>query len=45
MVDGRIEGTWRLRGGKPEINPFTDLDAGALAAESTDVVRSRHSLA
>jgi hypothetical protein len=39
VVDGRIEGTWKLdRGGRPDVTPFGDFD---YEAEVADVVRFR----
>ncbi len=46
MVDGRIEGTWRLDKGEPAIAPFAPLGrrlAAAVEAEAADVVRHRSS--
>jgi hypothetical protein len=44
LVDGRVEGTWRLEGGVPVIAPFADTGATAEAAidrEAADVERHR----
>jgi uncharacterized protein YcaQ len=45
MVDGRIEGGWRLDRGKPKIEPFARnfprATATAVEAEAADVVRHR----
>ena len=44
LVDGVVEGTWRLDRGKPAVSPFADLPddvAEAVAAEADDVVRHR----
>jgi hypothetical protein len=47
MVDGHIEGSWRLDRGKPAIEPFADplprAVAKAAEAEAADVVRHRSS--
>lgn len=46
LVNGRVEGTWRLTKGAPEVDLFGELDAGttdALASEQADVVRHRGS--
>ncbi len=40
LVDGRVEGTWRLERGTPEVAPFGG-EAPGLAAELADVVRFR----
>ena len=42
LVEGRTAATWRLTGGKVEIEPFASLsgeDAAALEADAADVVR------
>jgi hypothetical protein len=44
MVNGRIEGSWRLERGTPAVEPFADLSpavASAVEAEAADVVRYR----
>lgn len=44
LVDGQVEGIWRLERGRPAIEPFRPLAAGvraAAAAERDDVVRFR----
>ena len=38
VVNGRIEGTWKLERGRPEVTAFGDFD---YAAEVADVVRFR----
>jgi Winged helix DNA-binding domain len=38
VVDGRVEGTWKLERGRPEVTAFGDFD---YAAEVEDVVRFR----
>ena len=43
LAAGRVEGTWRLAKGVPEVTPFDELDEAALAAETADVVRHRES--
>jgi hypothetical protein len=44
LVDGQVEGTWKLDRGRPVVTPFAELPAGvsdAVAAETDDVVRHR----
>ena len=44
LVDGRVEGTWRLDRGEPAVTPFTRFSAkveAAVALECADVVRFR----
>ncbi len=44
LVDGRVEGTWRLERGTPVVEPFAELSrriAAAVEAEAADVVRHR----
>jgi hypothetical protein len=44
VVDGVVEGTWRLDRGRPRVDPFADLQpdvADAVGAEAADVVRHR----
>jgi hypothetical protein len=44
MIDGRVEGSWRLDRGRPAIAPFAALSpavADAVEAEAADVVRHR----
>jgi hypothetical protein len=44
VVDGRVEGTWRLRHGRPEVSPFAPLPPDvslAVEAEAEHVVRFR----
>jgi hypothetical protein len=46
LVDGLVEGTWKLNRGRPEVTPFGELPpdvAEAVAAESEDVARHRSS--
>jgi hypothetical protein len=46
LVDGLVEGTWRLDRGQPAVAPFGELPADvadAVAAEAADVVRHRSS--
>ncbi len=46
LVGGRVDGTWRLAKGVPEVTAFGELDRGvetALEAERADVVRHRES--
>jgi hypothetical protein len=44
MVDGLVEGTWRLDRGRPRVDPFAELPpdvADAVEREAADVVRHR----
>jgi hypothetical protein len=44
LVDGRVEGTWRIERGRPTVTPFSDPRedvADVIAAECDDVVRHR----
>ena len=44
LVDGRVEGLWRLRDGRPDVSPFAPLPPGvslAVEREAADVERFR----
>ena len=44
LIDGRVEGTWRLQRGRPGVEPFAPPSpelAAAIEAEAADVVRHR----
>lgn len=46
LVDGRVEGTWRIERGKPVVTPFGSVAPAvedAVTAEAADVVRHRSS--